>query len=135
MWPPDWEMLSGAVGWPSMSLLIALGIGFVAGFLGGMLGIGGGVVMIPGMVLLLGVGQRLAQGVDLAVVLVTATVGAFEHYRLGNVKLDRVVWVVPTAAVFGFVGAWLAGWMDQGLLQRLFGVLLLIMGGRMVLGK
>lgn len=118
-----------------MSLLIALGIGFVAGFLGGMLGIGGGVVMIPGMVLLLGVGQRLAQGVDLAVVVVTATVGAFEHYRLGNVKVDRAIWIAPTAAVFGFVGAWLAGWLDQELLQRLFGVLLLVMGARMVLGK
>ncbi|MFH1486756.1 MAG: sulfite exporter TauE/SafE family protein [Chloroflexota bacterium] len=118
-----------------MSLLMALCMGLVAGLFAGVLGIGGGVIMIPGMVFLLGLEQHMAQGVSLAVVVVTATVGAFEHYRLGNVKLNRAVWMGPAAAVFGFFGAWLAGWMDEILLQRLFAVLLLVMGGRMVLGK
>ncbi|MBI2907571.1 MAG: sulfite exporter TauE/SafE family protein [Chloroflexi bacterium] len=120
---------------PVMTLALALATGVAAGVLAGLLGIGGGIVMIPAMVLLLGLDQHLAQGVSLAVVAVTATVGAFEHYRLGNVKLDRAIWIGPAAAIFGLGGAWLAGSLDQQLLQRLFGVLLLFVGGKMASGR
>lgn len=119
----------------AMLLLVTVIIGLVAGTLAGMLGIGGGVIMVPAMVLLLGVEQRVAQGVSLAVVAVTAISGAAQHYQQGNVRLDKALWIAPTAAVFGFVGGSLAGMIDQRLLQVLFGLLLLIVGGRMAAGK
>ena len=118
-----------------MSIGIGIGIGLVAGVLAGMLGIGGGVVKVPGLALLLDTTQHIAQGVSIAVVVVTATVGAVLHYRQGNVRLSTALWVAPSAAIFSFLGASLAGITDATWLCRAFGVLLLAVGSMMVLGK
>ncbi len=118
-----------------MSLAIGLTIGLAAGVLGGILGIGGGIIMIPGMVYLLNMPQHTAQGVSLAAMAVTASVGAYSHYRQGNVRLSIVPWIIPTAMVFALLGAYLAGMLEASLLQRVFGVVLLLMGGRMVIAR
>lgn len=116
-----------------MNILIALAIGLVGGTLSGLLGIGGGVILIPGMVLLLGVEQHLAQGVSLATIAVTASVGALVHHRQGNVRLDIALWMVPTAIIFSVLGAWLAAGLNPLWLRRGFALLLLVMGGEMAL--
>lgn len=118
-----------------MTIGIALGIGLAAGVLSGVLGIGGGLVSIPGMVLLLGVDQKVAQGVALAVMVFTALVGGITHYRQGNVRLGIVAWLAPAAVGFAILGAWVAGASPSELLTRLFGVALLLVGARMLLAK
>ncbi len=111
---------------------VELVLGLVVGLLSGMLGIGGGVVLVPALVLLLDVDQHTAQGVSLAVIVPTALVGALTHYRLGNV-VPRLALGLGTAAVAGaLVGAWLAGMLDPGLLRRGFGALLVIVAARMI---
>ena len=110
-------------------------IGLGAGIASGMLGIGGGIIQVPGMVLLLGVDQHTAQGVSLAVMIVTAAVGAIVQYRQGNVKPWIALWVAPSAAVFAFVGASLANLVEAGWLSRIFGLLILFFGTRMILSK
>jgi uncharacterized membrane protein YfcA len=69
-----------------MDIAISVALGLVAGLLGGMLGIGGGTIVIPGMVLLLGTDQHVAQGISLTAMLLTALVGAFIHFRQKNVR-------------------------------------------------
>lgn len=118
-----------------MDVVIALGVGLTAGILGGMLGIGGGIVFVPGMVLLLGIEQHMAQGVSLAAIVVAATAGAITHYRQGTVNLDIAVRIAPTAIVFAFLGAWLATRVDPEWLRRTFSLLPLIIGAKMALGK
>ena len=108
-------------------------LGGVAGFLAGLLGIGGGALLVPALVFLLSVDQHTAQGVSLAVIVPTAIVGAATHYRHGNV-LPRLAIGLGLAAIVGAVaGAWLSGLLDASLLRRAFGLLLLTMGLRMAL--
>ena len=55
------------------------------GFLAGMMGVGGGGVMVPPLVIFIGMPQHLAQGTSLLAMLPGSAVGAYTHYRLGNV--------------------------------------------------
>jgi uncharacterized protein len=118
-----------------MHIVIALAVGLVAGVISGVLGVGGGTVTIPAMVLLLGVEQHTAQGVSLAAMMFTALVGAFIHYKQGNVKLSAVSWIIPSAVAFSYLGAWAAGQVTAEWLTRVFAVFLLLIGCRMLLFK
>lgn len=102
-------------------------LGLAAGIFGGIMGIGGGMIMIPALVLLGGVEQHLAQGVSLAVVTVTSLVGAVAHYRQGNVRLGVAILVAPSAILFAFIGARLALGLDPIALRRIFGVVVVAM--------
>lgn len=110
-------------------------IGLVAGVLSGLLGIGGGVIMVPAMVFLLGTAQHVAQGVSLAVIVPTAITGAVTHYRHGNV-VPRLAIVLGVGAVLGaLAGAWVAGLLDPTWLRRGFGVFVVVVAARMLLGE
>jgi uncharacterized membrane protein YfcA len=102
--------------------LAALTIGIIGGFAGGLLGVGGGAIYVPAMVLLMGEEQHVAQGASLVAVVATGIVGGYTHYRHGNVDLDAVVWVTPVAVVTGFGAAFLADRLDEQVLQRIFSV-------------
>ena len=116
-----------------MDIGIAVALGLAAGVLGGMLGIGGGTIVIPGVVLLLEVEQHTAQGISLAAMLLMALVGAFIHYRQGNVKSRMVLLIAPSAIAFTYLGAWAAGAVTAEWLGRVFAIALLIIGLRMLL--
>jgi uncharacterized membrane protein YfcA len=116
-----------------MDVITGLAIGLVAGVISGMLGVGGGTISIPGMVLLLDVEQHTAQGVALSAMLITTFVATFVHYRQQNVNLRIATLIVPTALGFSFLGAWVAGIVTAEWLTRLFAIALLLIGFRMLL--
>jgi uncharacterized membrane protein YfcA len=116
-----------------MHIAIAVAIGLVAGVISGVLGVGGGTISIPAMVLLLGIEQHTAQGVSLAAMMFTALVGAFTHYRQGNVKLSVVFLIIPSAVAFSYLGAWAAVHVNAEWLTRAFAIFLLLIGCRMLL--
>jgi uncharacterized protein len=106
-------------------LIASLGLGLLAGLLAGVMGVGGGMIVVPGLTLVFGLSQQAAQGTSLAVMVVTAPSAAFEHARHGN-----VIWrLVPMLAVGAALGAPLASWSAQGLphawLVRAFALFLL----------
>jgi uncharacterized membrane protein YfcA len=107
-------------------------LGFVAGFLSGLLGIGGGQVLTPGMVFLFDVPQRLAQGISIAFIVPTAISGAYTHYRRGNVLPGVGLLLIPASVIGGIVGSNLAQWIDPMLLRMGFGVFLLYGSARML---
>jgi len=116
-----------------MDIVIGLAVGLVAGVFSGMLGIGGGTITIPGMFLLLEVEQHTAQGVALGAMLLAALVGAFIHRRQKNMDLTMAIWIAPGAVVFSLLGAWAAGAIMAEWLTRVFAIVLLIIGCRMLL--
>jgi hypothetical protein len=114
-------------------LLIVLVLGLLTGALAGLLGIGGGIILVPAMVFLLGVDQHTAQGVSLVVIVPTAITGALTHYRRGNV-LPRLAVGLGIAAVFGaLLGSWASGQLDGTWLRRGFGVFVVAVAVRMIL--
>lgn len=68
-------------------LIGLLAIGFGAGMLGGLVGVGGGVLFVPGLVIFLGLSQLDAESTSLLAILFVAAVGAWRQRRYGNVRL------------------------------------------------
>lgn len=111
-------------------LLIALGIGATAGFFAGLAGIGGGVVIVPSTVLLLGLSQHEAQGTSLAAIVLTAIAGTFVNFRNQRVRLQDGL-VVGIGGVVGSVtGSRLALGVEGRTLSLVFGFLILFVALR-----
>jgi uncharacterized protein len=114
---------AGASPDPVRYFLIAI-TGLVVGILSGLTGVGGGILMVPAMVLGFGIGQRVAQGTSLLVVLPTAAIGAATHYRLGNVDVRSAGWIASAGVPAAIAGAVLAQFLPERLLATLFGLFL-----------
>lgn len=114
--------------------LFGLVVGIAGGFAGGLLGIGGGTVYIPAMVLLLDTNQHMAQGSSLAAIVATAVVGGLTHLRRGNVELPAVAQVAPPAVLAGFGGAFAADALGADMLQRVFAVVIVYFALNMIVG-
>jgi len=106
-------------------VLLALG-GFVIGVLSGLAGIGGGIFIVPMLVLGFGVTQRVAQGTSLVAILPTAAIGAWVHHREGNMAVGAAVTIAAVGAPAAVLGATLAYWLPQRALVGLFGAFLVL---------
>jgi uncharacterized membrane protein YfcA len=124
---------------PEVHEMIALGsilIGLVAGVASGFFGIGGGLVMIPAMVYFFNLSQHQAQGTSLAVLTPPLLVfAAIKYYNEGNVNLRMAVFIALGFIGAAYLGARFATYFPDPILKRLFGVLLLIVSIKMILGK
>jgi uncharacterized protein len=107
--------------------LLAMGTGMLTGLLSAILGVGGGIVMVPTLTLLLGFGQTMAQGTSLAAMLPIAVTGMLKHRKLGNVDGRVALWVGSGAAVGAFGGSQLAHHIGSCHLKLIFGIFLTIM--------
>ena len=117
----------------SLEAGLAFAIGFVGGAFGGLLGIGGGTLFVPALVLLVSVPQHTAQGISLVVVVLTALSGTFTNVRAGFGDKNTVIWVAPAAVILGFCSGILAQDLQAEYLTRLFGLVVVYVGGRTVL--
>jgi len=119
---------------PDQLVALAL-IGLAAGLLAGLLGVGGGILMVPAMVLLLGFDQHVAQGTSLLVIIPAALTGSFTHYRNGHLVLREAMILAIGGIIAAAVGALFALSIPEDLLQRMFAGLLLVVGLRMLLPR
>lgn len=111
--------------------LAAVGLG--AGFLAGLLGIGGGVVMVPAMVILFGFDQHVAQGTSLLVIIPAALTGSFTHHRNGRLVIRDAALLAAGGVIGALIGSVFALSLDDTLLRRLFAAFLVITALRMLL--
>lgn len=109
---------------------IALGIGLVAGFFAGLAGIGGGVVIVPSSVLLLGLDQHQAQGTSLVAIVFTATAGTIVNFRNRRVRLVDGLLAGAGGAVGSLVGSQLALEIADRTLSIVFGLMVLFVAVR-----
>jgi uncharacterized membrane protein YfcA len=113
--------------------LIAIGLG--AGVLSGLLGIGGGLVMVPAMALLLGFDQHVAQGTSLLVIIPAALSGTVTHYRNGRVSLRDAGFLAIGGAAAAALGSVLALSVDDAVLRKLFAGFLVLVALQIILGR
>jgi uncharacterized membrane protein YfcA len=117
-------------------LILMLLIGLVAGALSGVVGIGGGIIIVPALVYLAHMDQRRAQGTSLGVLLIPAGIFAFmEYYRAGQVDLKIVALVCGGFLIGGYFGGMLAQHLPEAVLRRIFAGLMIVVGVRMLWGK
>jgi uncharacterized membrane protein YfcA len=117
-----------ARGWLKVAILLASGA--AAGFISGMTGVGGGAVMVPAMVLLLGFNQYTAQGSALLVMVPAGSMGAYTHWRQGNVVSGVLFGLILGIFVGSFGGGSLAHLLSEANLRLVFAAVLSWLGIR-----
>ncbi len=108
-------------------------LGLVAGIASGLLGIGGGVIIIPVLVYIFGLSQHQAQGTTLALMVPPiGLLAAIKYYMAGNVKIAMAAFICAGFFIGGLLGATWADRIDDLLLKRIFGVIMLIVSLKMI---
>ena len=115
-------------GWGKIMVLLITGL--VTGFLSGMMGIGGGAIMVPVMVLLAGVTQHVAQGTSLLVMIPAGAVGALTHQRLGNVVPELLWGLIPGLLLGAYLGGSFAYLLPENMLRIIFAAVIIWIGLR-----
>jgi hypothetical protein len=118
-----------------MSTGIVLLIGLLVGAFSGVVGIGGGILIVPAL-LYFGMSQHKAQGTSLGALLAPVGILAFvQYYREGNADLRVALLLAAGFTVGGFFGAWGVQYIPDILLRRIFAVMLIAIGVRMLFPK
>ena len=119
-----------------MSVALFAGLtaaGVIVGIFAALFGVGGGLLMVPFIVLVLDEGQHVAEGTSLLVMIATALVGAIAHTRRGYVDWKGAGVIGVAGSAGAVAGALLALGTPGDVLRRAFGVVLVIVGVRLVL--
>ena len=119
-------------------LIQLLVIGLVAGIAGGMFGIGGGAIMVPAMVLLMGLDQKFATGTSIAAqILPIGILGAAVYYRNGQLNIKYAVIIAVGLVVGNLFGALFANqpFISSETMKKLYGIFLLLLGARYLLNR
>ncbi|MFZ7104346.1 MAG: sulfite exporter TauE/SafE family protein [Peptococcaceae bacterium] len=102
-------------------------IGLLMGILSG-LAIGGGTLLVPALIYIIGTEQHIAQGVSLAAFIPTAIVAVYTHHKQGNVKFKLAMYLAAGSVVGAILGASIANNLNALLLKKIFGFFLIGMG-------
>ncbi|MFF2632889.1 sulfite exporter TauE/SafE family protein [Microbacterium sp. NPDC058021] len=108
-------------------------LGFITGILAGLLGVGGGVVVVPALMLLFGTSDLIAKGTSLLMMIPTALSGTIANVRRGNVDLLAAALVGVAACTTTALGAWIATLLDPFTANVLFAVFLTFIAVQMAL--
>ena len=121
-----------------MSVLIIAGLlllGMSAGYFSGLVGIGGGVIIVPALVMLFGFSQYMAQGTTLALLVPPIGIlGVLKYYKEGFVDVKTAALICAGFVIGSYLGSATAVHIPQDTLRKIFAVLLVILGIRMFVG-
>jgi uncharacterized membrane protein YfcA len=117
----------------TQTIFILIAIGLLAGILSGFVGVGGGIVIVPGLVYMLGFSQHQAQGTSLFIlsmpVVILATIN---YWKSGNVNWKFGLIIAATFILGGYIGSKLALKISPGLVKFLFGILMAYVSFRLI---
>lgn len=108
-------------------MIYAIIIGLLSGIVSGM-GIGGGTILIPALIIFLGTNQHIAQGINLLYFLPTAAIALFIHFKNKNIDFRVAVPVMISGLISAAGGAYLSGIISSELLRKMFAMFLFVMG-------
>jgi len=118
------------------TFLMLILIGLAAGFLCGMVGLGGGIILIPALMLFLAMDQRMAQGTTIAIMLPPiGFFAAFNYYKAGYVNIKYALVIAAVFMVGGYLGSKLALNLPVPVLKKIFAVVLVVVAAKMIFTK
>jgi uncharacterized membrane protein YfcA len=116
-----------------MTYVLVAALGLLAGVVSGLFGVGGAIVVVPGLVLLAKLPQHTANGTSLAALLLpVGLLGFLQYYKRGQVSLPYAGIVAVGLFLGALLGAKLAGTLPDASLKRAFGAFLLIVAGKLL---
>ncbi len=115
------------------AIIILLIIGLAAGIMGGLVGIGGGIVIVPALVYFLSFSQKEAQGTSLGILLLPIGIlGVWQYYKAGYVDM-RIVWLVASGFLAGsYFGSKIALSLPQEMVKKIFAILMIVVAFKML---
>jgi hypothetical protein len=117
-------------------IILIIIIGLLAGFVGGSLGVGGGIIIVPALLFLLGFSQHEAQGTYLAVLLFPIGIlGVVNYYKHGYVHFKFAAILIIAFLLGSYLGSLLAVNLPDKVLTKIFGIFMLFVSIKMILGK
>jgi uncharacterized membrane protein YfcA len=115
------------------TIILLIVIGLAAGFLSGLVGIGGGIIIVPALVLLAGFSQKMAQGTSLGILLLPVGILAvMQYYKQGYVDIKYVAIVAAAFVVGGLLGSKLALSISDEKMKKIFAILMLVIAVKML---
>lgn len=115
------------------TIIILLLIGLAAGMLSGMVGIGGGVVIVPALVYFLAFSQKTAQGTSLAMLMFPVGIlGVWQYYKQGHVDFKIVVFVALGFILGSLLGSKISLGMNDDKVKKFFGIVMLLVSLKML---
>jgi len=117
----------------TQTILLLLAIGLAAGMLSGLVGVGGGIIIVPALVFLLGFSQKMAQGTSLGLLLLPVGIlGAIQYYKQGYIDF-RIVGIISLAFIFGsYFGSKIAMTLSQETVKKIFACLMILIAVKML---
>lgn len=118
------------------TVIIILIIGIFAGMFSGFIGIGGGLIVVPCLVYFLGMSQHNAQGTSLAMMLPPiGAIAVYNYYKVGEVDFKVAAILCISFIVGSFIGSKIALSLSPALIKKAFGILIILLGIKMVFWK
>jgi uncharacterized protein len=118
------------------TVLILLLVGLAAGFVSGLIGIGGGIIMVPMLVYLLAYDQKTAQGTTLLMfILPIGIFGVYNYYKAGHVDIKTAAIMAITFMVGSYFGSKTAITIDTKLVKQIFALSMILIGIKMLWNK
>ena len=114
-------------------ILLLIAIGLAAGILSGLVGVGGGIIIVPALVFFLGFTQQQAQGTSLGLLLLPAGILAvINYYKKGYVDFKVVLVMFVAFVIGGWLGSKLSLSLTQETVKKVFAVILILVAGKML---
>jgi hypothetical protein len=115
------------------TLLILVIIGLAAGFLSGLVGIGGGIIMVPALVFFLGLTQKQAQGTSLGVLMLpVVALAVWQYHKQGHINFNHVLIIAVAFITGGWLGSKLALNLSDNSMKKIFAVVMLLLSIKML---
>ena len=115
------------------TIAVLLLVGLLAGMLSGLVGLGGGVIIVPALVYILGFSQHQATGTSLGILLLPAGIFAvINYYKRGYVDVQVVLLIFAGFLLGGWLGSKISTGLDEATLKKVFAVALLLIAGKVL---
>lgn len=109
------------------NIILLLVVGLLAGVLSGMVGIGGGLVIVPALVFLFGFNQKMAQGTSLAMLsMPVALIGAYNYHKQGYADWKTALLLAASFVIGGYLGSKITLAMDMSVVKKIFAVFMMV---------
>jgi len=119
-----------------VNIILYILIGLLSGTISGLIGIGGGVIIVPSLIYLFKLSQQQAQGTTLALLVPPiGLLAAWTYYKHGSVNLNMAIFICLGFFIGGLIGAKMAVGLSNEILRKVFGVALLVISLNMIFTK
>jgi uncharacterized membrane protein YfcA len=117
----------------TQTLLVIVLVGLAAGILSGLVGVGGGIIIVPALIFLLGFSMHQAMGTSLGILLLPAGIlGVLNYYKKGYVDVKVVVMLFLGFVIGNYLGSKISLGLSEAVLKKIFALVLVLIAGKML---